>query len=157
VPYADDPSNRDPRFARPRWRALMPALAEEGLTVERLGRLARRVARLEWTLHAVVGHAATVLAPGQWEPGAPVKFEARAFFDLPEEVALRLLGRAVDAAGDEGPAELAKLETLLEALYRARDGGRLRRTLAGAVVTLSEGGLSVERAPLRRSRASKRP
>jgi len=29
---ADDPTNRDPAFTRPRLRALMPALAEEGPT-----------------------------------------------------------------------------------------------------------------------------
>ena len=30
IGFADDPTNRDPRFTRPRLRALMPALAEEG-------------------------------------------------------------------------------------------------------------------------------
>ena len=59
---------------------------------------------------------------------------------LPAEIALRLLGRAIDALGDEGPVELGKLEALHAALERAvRDGARpaFRRSLAGAVVTLT--------------------
>ncbi len=156
LPYADDPTNRDPRFARPRWRELMPALAKEGLTAERLARLSRRVARLEEALQQIVRHAGIALAPGQWAPGRPVKIEAARFFDLPDEIALRLLGRAVAGAGDEGPVELAKLEALYEALLGTRGVGRLRRTLAGALVTLSRGELSVERAPARRH-AAKRP
>ncbi len=81
----------------------------------------------------------------------------RSLFDLPDEIALRLLGRAIGNVGDEGPVELAKLEALHNALCRARGSARFRRTLAGAVVTLSRTGLSVERAPARRSRAPKRP
>ena len=157
VPYADDPTNRDPRFARPRWRTLMPALAREGLTSERLGRLARRVTRLEWAMHSIVKHAATVLAPGHWTAGEPVKFAARAFFELPEEIGLRLLGRAVDSVGDEGPVELGKLEALFDALLLASEAGRFRRTLAGAMLTLKGDSLTVERAPPRRNRALKRP
>src|SRR5690606_4990568 len=34
-PFVEDPSNLDPRFARARWRRIMPLLAEEGLTAER--------------------------------------------------------------------------------------------------------------------------
>ncbi len=37
-----DPLNTDPRFARPRWRKLMPLLAAEGLTPERLAKFAER-------------------------------------------------------------------------------------------------------------------
>ena len=137
MPYADDPTNRDPRFARPRLRELMPVLAREGLTVDRLALLAWRVRRVEFTLHQVVNHAATVLSPGQWTAGEPVKIEARAFFELPDEIGLRLLGRAIDTAGDEGPVELGKLEALCEALFKARRSARFRRTLAGAVITLA--------------------
>lgn len=156
VPYADDPTNRDPRFARPRLRTLLPVLAGEGLTMERLGRLARRAGRLEAAMERVVAAAASALAPEVWPRGGPVTFEARAFLDLPAEIALRLLGRAVDRAGDEGPVELGKLEALLDAFYLDSTSGRFRRTLAGAIVTLKSGTLTVERAPARR-RAPKRP
>jgi tRNA(Ile)-lysidine synthase len=157
ISYADDPSNRDPRFARPRLRELLPELAKEGLTTERLGRLARRVARLEGAMHDVVRAAAAALAPGEWPAGGPVTFEASAFFRLPDEIALRLLGRAIGYAGDEGPVELGKLEALLDGLYADSATGRFRRTLAGAVITLSRGYVTVERAPPRRPRAPKRP
>jgi len=155
VPYADDPTNRDPRFARPRWRTLMPALAEEGLSADRLATLARRVTRLEWAMREVVAVAARALAPGDWTAGSTISFAARAFFRLPDEITLRLIGQAIDRAGDEGPVELGKLEALMEALHGAADAGRFRRTLAGAVVTIRGEVLTVERAPPRR--ASKRP
>jgi tRNA(Ile)-lysidine synthase len=70
---------------------------------------------------------------------------------LPAEIGLRLLGWAIAHVGDEGPVELGKLEALYQALRQAP--GRLRRTLAGALVSLDAGRLLVERAPARRSAA----
>jgi tRNA(Ile)-lysidine synthase len=164
VPYADDPSNRDPRFARVRLRALMPALAREGLTAQRLGRLAHRVARVEDALWSALSDAQTKVSDGVWSPDIPVTMAADAFSDLPEELALRLLGRAIAFKGNEGPVELAKLEALFAALSDPLSGAmlkqdrfaRFRRTLAGALVTLAGNRLTVERAPARRI-ASKRP
>src|SRR5262249_39048082 len=77
--------------------------------------------------------------------------EASRFADLPAEIALRLLGRAVARVGDEGPVELGKLEALKCAVDRAQTASeqRFRRTLAGAVVTLTDRQLIVERAPPR--------
>ena len=69
------------------------------------------------------------------------------FRALPAEIALRLLGRAVDEVGDEGPVELGKLEALKSALDAGQNG--FRRTLAGAVVTLKGHQIIVERAPPR--------
>ena len=43
--FADDPTNRDARFTRPRLRALMPALAAEGGDARNRARLAQRLAR----------------------------------------------------------------------------------------------------------------
>lgn len=154
IAFADDPSNRDPRFARPRLRELMPQLAAEGLTAERLARLASRVARVEWTLYNVLNAALLKFAPGPWPDQGPVAFDAAEFDRLPEEVALRMLERTVNWVGNEGPAELGKLEALHEALADAMDTGRFRRTLAGAVITRAKGKITVERAPQRRSSLS---
>ncbi len=151
IAYSDDPSNRDPRFARARLRELMPALAREGLDARGLSRLAARMRRAEAALEFAVGAAGAALAPPPWPRSRPVVFERARFADLPPEVALRLLGRIIAHAGDEGPVELGKLEALYEALRQAP--GRLRRTLAGALVTLGDDRLAVERAPARRSAA----
>jgi tRNA(Ile)-lysidine synthase len=149
VNYADDPSNRDPRFTRARLRGLMPALAKEGLTAQRLALLARRIRRAEAALEQAVNAAADAVSLSPWRAGEPVAFDADAFSRLPEEVALRLLGRAVAAAGDEGPVELGKLEVLQAALSQAP--GPIRRTLAGALVSKGRKTLTVERAPPRRN------
>src|SRR4051794_31669525 len=42
IEFADDPTNRDTNFTRPRLRALMPALAAEGFDARNLARLASR-------------------------------------------------------------------------------------------------------------------
>jgi tRNA(Ile)-lysidine synthase len=152
VAYSEDPSNRDPRFTRTRLREkLMPALAREGLDAQGLSRLAARMRRAEASLEFAVAAAGAALAPLPWASRGPVVFERTGFAGLPAEVALRLLGRAIAHIGDEGPVELGKLEALYEALRQAP--GRLRRTLAGAVVTLGDDRLAVERAPARRSAA----
>lgn len=157
VPYAMDPSNADPRFARSRFRALMPTLAGEGLTAERLGRLARRADRVEEALFAVLNNAQVALCPGLWPDGGPLSADAEAFVDLPEEIGLRLLGRMIVFIGQDGGPELGQLEALYselrqlgESIVWGRDFRPLRRTLAGAMVTLSGAKLTVERAPPRR-------
>jgi tRNA(Ile)-lysidine synthase len=157
IPFADDPSNRDPRFTRARLRALMPALAEEGLDARRLALLARRLRRADVALETTVDEVEPLLylSPGvTGRPGASIVLDAPGFATLPAEVALRLLGRAVAAAGDEGPVELAKLEALHLALEVARSApdARFRRSLAGAVVSLTGDRLTVERAPRRRAK-----
>jgi tRNA(Ile)-lysidine synthase len=148
IAYSDDPTNRDPRYTRARWRRLMPVLAQEGLDARGLARLAARMRRADTAIEFAAGAARAALAPGPWPPRGPVVFATAQFAELPAEVALRVLGRAIAHTGDEGPVELAKLETLYDAL-RAADS-RLRRTLAGALVTLAGDRLTVERAPPRR-------
>jgi len=144
--YADDPSNRDPRFTRARLRAAMPALAREGLTAARLSQLARRLRRAEAALEAAADAAWGALAQAQSNP-ARITF-GHGFAALPAEVQLRLIGRAIARVGDEGLVELGKLEALHSALGEALP--RLRRTLAGAMVTRVGDRLAVERAPARR-------
>jgi tRNA(Ile)-lysidine synthase len=151
--FADDPSNRDPRFLRARLRRLMPQLAEEGLDARRLAQLAQRLRRAEAAIEAAVEAAAATVSKSPWNGAGPIALDAEKFRNLPAEIGLRLLGRAVARCGDEGPAELAKLESLYEALAGAiMRAPRLRRTLAGALVTLAVGALAIERAPSRRPR-----
>jgi tRNA(Ile)-lysidine synthase len=149
IAFADDPSNRDPRFTRPRLRALLPRLADEGLDAQRLARLSVRAARAEAALDAIMRRSYARLAERQ-KSGA-IRMAAPEFMALPEEIGLRVLGRAVTELGDEGPVELGKLEALHAGLTAARTA-RFRRSLAGALVTLAGGYLIVERAPPRRSR-----
>jgi tRNA(Ile)-lysidine synthase len=151
VNFADDPTNRDTNFTRPRLRALMPDLAAEGFDSRNLARLAARLARANAALEVLVDGAERFLTlKSDLRPGV----DAKIFAALPEEIRLRLLLRMVNRVGHEGPAELGKAEALLLALDRAcRDsakGIRLKQTLAGALVSLTGDRLRIEAAPPRR-------
>ncbi len=156
--YADDPTNRNQDFTRPRLRALMPALAREGCDARNLARLAGRIARANAALDTVVAAAERTLIAFDRKT-LRSDLAAAGFFAAPEEIRLRLLIRAVDRAGHEGPAELGKAEALLRALdaawLAAFERARLTQTLAGAVVALAAARLSVAPAPRRRSRATR--
>jgi tRNA(Ile)-lysidine synthase len=181
IGYAVDPTNHDTSFARPRFRALMPALAAEGCDSRNLARLAARLARANAALEILVDGAERFLAlkdqvrqehaPRKTSASSPdvtapatrslsaKTFNAKAFAALSEEIRLRLLLRVIDRVGHEGPAELGKVETLLSALDHAAAENpakcriRLKQTLAGALVSLTEDRLRIEPAPPRRNRA----
>jgi tRNA(Ile)-lysidine synthase len=152
IPHVEDASNRDPRFARSRLRELMPALAREGLDAGRLALFARRVQRAETALEAAVDVAAARTARRGFANAGAVTLDAESFFNLPQEIAVRLLARSLAQTGDEGQPQLGKIEALYETLATAKEAGsaRLRRTLAGAMVTLNKAGMTVETAPPRR-------
>jgi tRNA(Ile)-lysidine synthase len=150
ISHAEDPSNADPRFARARLRKLMPALAQEGLTARCLVRLARRMRRSEAAHEAIVDWAARRL--GVDPATGTFAVNGADWRVLPDEIALRLLGRGIAAIGTEGPVEFRKLEALSEALGAALEGGipRFRRTLAGAMVSLRRNCIVIDQAPPRR-------
>jgi tRNA(Ile)-lysidine synthase len=186
ITWADDPTNRDPHFTRPRLRALMPQLAAEGGDAKNLSRLAARLARANAAMEVLTDGAERYLAlrdreaskvnpkvnpkenPKEYPTAAPTgkMFDFAAFAAIPEEIRVRLLQRAIDRFGHEGPAELGKVEALLSALEQAgvragqragakkaaSHGPKLRQTLAGAMITLAGGRLRIEPAPPRRRR-----
>jgi tRNA(Ile)-lysidine synthase len=183
VGFADDPTNRDTNFTRPRIRAVMPVLAAEGGDARNLARLASRLARANRAVEVLVDGAEHYLALRDQgldanfgakfftaksfaaksfaaNISATNTFDATAFAAMPDEIRLRLLLRAIDRSGHEGPAELGKVEALLSALDRAvtENAGkrrrRLKQTLAGALVSLVGGRIRVERAPPRRRPAN---
>lgn len=157
ISFAEDPSNRDPRFTRVRMRSLMPALEREGLDTRRLALLARRLKRADAALEAQVDRALAELTRAGATPRS-LALDAADYAALPDEIALRLLGRVLGPAAD-GPVGLGKLEALKAALDAAQKAGRarFRRSLAGAMVTLGGGKIAVEPAPPRRAKALTKP
>lgn len=157
ISFAEDPSNKDPRFLRPRLRAFATAFAAAGFDAARLARVAARLARADAAIEATIDELQPQLAGGPWVEGGTVAIKSAPFFGAPDEISLRLLGRAIECVGDEGPVELGKLEALHASLKEASvTGRRIRRTLAGAVIELAAGRVVVERAAARRGRAGKR-
>jgi tRNA(Ile)-lysidine synthase len=169
VGFADDPTNRDTSFTRPRIRAVIQGLAAEGGDARNLARLASRLARANAAIEVLADGAARYLAlrdralvssppSGARLPAAT--FDAAAFAALPEEIRLRLLLRAIDRLGHEGPAELGKVEALLAVLdgalqkRAARHPPRLKQTLAGALISLKGNQIIVAPAPPRRRQAN---
>ena len=148
IPFASDPGNLDPAYLRPRLRVLLPALAAEGLDSRGFARLAARIARADAAIERMADGAERYLAKS--DPRLAFVDTAR-FLALPEEIRVRLLQRWIDRVGREGQAELGKIETLHAAIEAAGAGAVLRRTLAGALVSLGKGRLSVDAAPPRRS------
>lgn len=158
ISFADDPTNRDPSFTRPRLRALMPLLAEEGGDARNLARLAARIARANAALEVLVDGAERYLALKS-EDNLDAGFDAALFAVMPDEIRLRLLKRAIDRTGHEGPAELGKVETLLAAVDEAVNQAlghresKLKQTLAGAVISVASGRIRIGPAPPRRARS----
>jgi tRNA(Ile)-lysidine synthase len=165
IGFADDPTNRDMAFTRPRLRALLPKLAAEGGDARALARLATRLARANAAVDLFADGAERYLALKQ--ATASVRdarvFDAEAFAALPDEIRLRLLIRAINRFGHEGPAELGKVERLLAMLDEAVQGisaargakpapARVKQTLAGALISVEKGHIRIAPAPARRRR-----
>jgi tRNA(Ile)-lysidine synthase len=154
--YAKDPSNEDSRFARTRFRALMPILAGEGLTPERLGTLAARARRTEDALDHVARRTVENAIIRRASDGGAIRMRAEAFYTEPFDLALRMLRRAMVSIDMEGHTDthisLAKLEHLLRNLRMAiRDQRPFRQSLAWTVIAHGGGFIEVRTAPPRRA------
>ena len=132
----DDPSNRDPVFARARLRALGPARTALGLETPALLRLAARAARAEEALDAEARRCLAAIEP----TSTATTFAARLapLSGSPLEILLRVLRLALDGVVPGGRvARLERLETLASGVSDALKAGRgYRTTLNGACVVL---------------------
>lgn len=145
VAYARDPSNDDPRFARPRLRRLAGVLAAEGLDAPALARLARRAARVEAALAQKTAEAETRLRLA--ETG---RCDAHALVAEPEEIVRRLVALRV------GPAPMEAMERIAGALVEAVAGRRRYAANVGGALIAYDGRAEVTlgHEPPRRLRGS---
>jgi tRNA(Ile)-lysidine synthase len=156
-PYLDDPSNADPRFTRGRLRnELMPLLAREGLTADRLASLAERARRDADALEAralAVLVAVRIDAQGEAEKG--FELDAERLAAEPDAIFLRVVARSLaDVLGPRTPpVRLERFEARILGDLRGalRRGVAWRMNLGGALLHLKPGGrLTVQPEPPRR-------
>jgi tRNA(Ile)-lysidine synthase len=160
VAWTEDPTNADPRFARARLRGASAVLAREGLTPERLAKLAERMARYEDVVVGGAGAARELLRHAE----RPARLNGSALAAVPEELALRALAAEIcEVVGgrDKGshPLRLHRLEALWTDLRSAIVAGRhAKRTLGGALIVVDpDRSVLVTRAPARRAKAAAPP
>jgi tRNA(Ile)-lysidine synthase len=149
----DDPSNRDPGFTRVRLRQMLPALAAEGLDAERLAILAGRMRMIE---EALDRHAADLDAASRQQSVVPgtVVLDGAGWLDRPFIDVQQLLAAVLKEVAPDGARErLEALEALTGAVLMAiAEGGPMRQTLQGALVTVTAAGrVIVAREPPRQS------
>lgn len=134
VVWIEDPSNRDPRYLRPRLRAAREVLEREGLSSERLATTARRVRRAREALEVFSEKAFLACLRERTDHG--LVFSLSAWRMEPEEVRLRILLKAVETLHAQekpyGP-RLERMEALADALFS--DEAFRRRSLAGCLFT----------------------
>ena len=147
--WIEDPSNSEGRFERVRLRGAGQAREALGLSKAALAATARRLSRARQALDQAA--AAFLMEHAHHNEGAFCRIAFAPFRALPEEIALRVLRRAVSAHGGQAEApRLVRLEALLARLRRGSGAGLtapLAATLGGCHVTAGEGALDVIREP----------
>ena len=141
TPWLEDPSNRDPAFARTRIRALMPALAAEGLGAERLAGAARALGRARAIIESAV--AGCLADAVEIAPAGYCRLDAALYASAPGEIARRALARVLMCVGGGVYAPRGdRLARLHDAFAQGRLGAG--RTLGGCrLVPRRDGVLAV--------------
>lgn len=126
--WLEDPSNRNPAFARVRVRAQKSLFAEAGLTPQRLAETSRHLARARTVLEQLVERV--LIAGVSLHPAGFALLDPRPLAAAAEEIGLRALAAVIaTVGGEEYPPRFDRLERAAEALYGEVLGGG--RTLGG--------------------------
>jgi tRNA(Ile)-lysidine synthase len=150
----EDPSNQAPAFERTRWRGARADLEALGLSSDMLASSARRLQRARAALEAVTdAYCAEERGLLRTDRRYGVfRVDREELCRAPEEIALRVIGRCIAAAGGSGePVPLGGLEPVVARLRGGNSGpaGSLggRWTLARAQITAAGQVVQVEREP----------
>lgn len=146
--WVDDPSNTNRAFERVRTRALVAALADEGVTPAHLAGAARAAGRITEILDRAV--RAFEASAGLSRQGAGCAVDAGAFRALPQVLRERVMSRLLHRVGGQAyapsPAKLARLC----AWMGSHDAGDRARTLGGCVVRRGKRAFSIAPEPPRK-------
>ncbi len=147
--WVEDPSNVALEFERARLRAARVVLDGLGLTPAMLalsaGRLGRARRALDGIADALCNPAAGVVRVDRC---GVIAIDRTRLAEAGEEIALRLLDRAIAAAGGAGePVPLGKLERIAASLGQGSGASGRRWTLARALITEEGSAVRIEREP----------
>ena len=134
--WIEDPSNRNPAFARVRVRAALAAADDGEPGIDRLSTTTREHGRARRVLDT---QTAGLLARAvSIQPAGYCRFDIGMIASAPEDIGMRALARMVTCIGGQ---EYGPRHERLERLYRALrdDGLRRPRTLAGCVIAPRRG------------------
>jgi len=140
LPFVMDPSNEKEKYARGRLRRVMPLLAQEGFTAERLADLATRAREAR---EALDHYAKDLLRKESiFNEGGWLTVPREAFSFSPSAVRFKVLAACLRAIFPSPyPPERAALSALWE--WIADGDGASARTLGGCLIRKGSGGRSV--------------
>ncbi len=130
--WIEDPSNTNQKSARVRVRTARDVLAAEGLTADRMGKLAIRVSRARDVLNAVADRA--------WDDEVQVDTVTRTVTMLRDDydgwftdTQIRVITRVIETVSGRA-ARMEQVEDVVDAFAIPGDK-TIRRTLAGCIMT----------------------
>ena len=141
--WIEDPSNRNPAFARARLRAAADALSAEGLDSERLADTARRAARARAALETAT--AGLLAEAAEVHPEGWIRLDPKPLAAASEELGLRALVRCIATVG--GAAYPPKAEAAERLFADVVQGMTKGKTLGGCCILPRRGHLVIAREP----------
>jgi tRNA(Ile)-lysidine synthase len=150
VSWVEDPSNADASFERARWRANRVALEAAGLAGEALATSAARLRRARAAVEAATDALCDPHTGLVWtDPSGFFDVDRGRLRSAPEEIALRVIGRCIAAAGGAGePVPLSGLETIVAGLLQGVAGApETVWTLARARIAVDACRIRIDREP----------